>query len=115
MPIFNPVDSSVSYTQTDLPTGGTISSSGFYTNAGAVATQIFIFANTPGISVYIRRTASQIIEIAPPAGKQIWWSGSLMNVDEKLLLNVDGDIVHCLVNDDVHITSEFGAITEETP
>ena len=102
---------------TSLPIGGTISASGYYDNVGAVALTNFLLDSTSGLSVYVKRVATQEITIQPPAGKSINWSGGSMAVNEKLRLLADGDVVHLVVDasGNPQVTSEFGALAEETP
>jgi len=102
---------------TSLPTGGTISSSGYYDNIGATAPIVLTFAATPGIRAVITRVDSYAVRIAPVAGSQVLWSGGRMAVDEYLEIGSDFGVLTCIVNpaSDVQVTSEFGAISEETP
>jgi hypothetical protein len=102
---------------TSLPSGGAITTSGYYDNAGAAGVTTMTFTATGGISAYIKRVASQELRVAPVAGSQIVWSGGTMAVDEYLRLLTDGAVIHCVVDDngDVQVTSEFGAIQEQTP
>ena len=102
---------------TSLPTGGTISTEGYYDNAGAVVLTVFDVAATDGLHVRVARVASFEIQLTPAAGKKIFWSGSPLGmvVDKALRLLSDGDTVTFDVdaNGDVHVTSEYGDLVEE--
>lgn len=102
---------------TSLPTGGTISVSGYYDNIGASVLTTFTIDEISGLSVYVKRVASFEIQVAPPSGKRIQWSDGIMAVDEKLRLRLDGDVMHFVVDSsgNVQLTSEHGALAEETP